>query len=420
MYLLTNISELVTVDTKGARAKYGKQMQELGILTNAAMLFDTHIRWIGPMEEALEAIRANLWGEDVEILDCSKRAVVPGFVDSHTHMLFAGNRTDEFIRRLHGVTYLQIAQEGGGILRTVRAVRESTLEQLVEESLPRVWRAIRYGTTALEIKSGYGLQLEAELKQLRAIQKIKEMVPVDVFVTFLGAHDFPPEYKDNQQEYVRILCEQMIPRVAGEGLAQFCDVFVDIGYYTREQAKVILECAQQYGLKIKIHADEFENLEAAELAAEFRAVSADHLVKISSRGIRALRKAGTIATLLPGTSYFLRHPYAPARKLIDEGLAVALATDCNPGSSFTENMQLIMNFACIQMQMSVEEAFAAATINAAAAVDASDRFGSLEVGKEATFLILDVAQAAEMIYHFGVNHVSQVWVRGRKICDNEG
>ncbi len=417
MWLLTNISELVTIAGADGGAKRGAAMNQLRVLRNSAMVFDTHIRWIGSTEEALEGLRQDLW-DDVEVVDCEQRAVIPGFVDSHTHIVFAGNRTDEFVRRLRGVSYLEIAAEGGGILRTMEAVRQASVEELVAHSLPRVWNAIRWGTTALEIKSGYGLSVEAELKQLRAIRALQQQVPVEIFATFLGAHDFPPEYRSDRQRYIELICEEMIPQVAEEGLAQFCDVFVDEGYYTPAEAERILEVAQQHGLKIKLHADEFANTGAAELAARFSAVSADHLLQISDRGIKALKKSGTVATVLPGTSYFLRMPYAAARKLIDAGLPVALATDCNPGSSFTENMQLMLSMACTQMRMTVEEALTAATLNGAAAVDAADRMGSLEVGKEANFLVLDVPQAAEMIYHFGVNHVQQVWIRGQRVVHN--
>ncbi len=416
--LLMNISELVTIASSDGRAKSGTEaMNQLSILPNAAMVFDEQIRWIGSTQEALEGLRIDLWNA-VDVIDCGGKAVIPGFVDSHTHIVFTGNRTDEFVRRLHGASYLDIAAEGGGILRTMRAVRLASVAELVDASAPRVWNAIRWGTTAIEIKSGYGLNLEAELKQLRAIQQLRKEVPAEIFATFLGAHDFPPEYKSNRQAYIQLICEEMIPQVAAEGLAQFCDVFVDKGYYSPAEAEQILEAAQRYGLKIKLHADEFANTGAAELAAKFNAVSADHLLQISDRGIAALRQAGTIATVLPGTSYFLRMPYAPARKLIDSGLPVALATDCNPGSSFTENMQLMLSMACTQMQMTVEEALTAATLNGAAAVDVAETLGSLEVGKAANFLILDVAQAAEMIYHFGINHVREVWIRGQKVATN--
>ena len=253
------------------------------------------------------------------------------------------------------------------------------------------------------------------MNQLYAIKRLKETLPVEIRTTFLGAHDFPPEYADEHDKYVDIICEEMLPAVAEEGLADYCDAFVDKGYYTIEQGRRIFEKALDLDLKIKMHADELDDVDAAALAAEVGALSADHLLFVSDKNIDKMREAGTVACLLPGTAYFIRMPYAPARKIIDKGAIVALATDCNPGSSYTENMQTILSLAAINMRMTAEESITAATLNAAHSLELSDNVGSIETGKNADFLIADVASYAEMFYHFGINHIEETWVKGKKV-----
>ena len=407
--LLTNISQLVTVGSQGEGTKTKSAMSELSIVENAAMIFSDNIEWIGT---ASEASRLEL--DKTVKIDCNQKCVLPGFVDSHTHIVFAGNRSHEFARRLAGVSYQQIASEGGGILSTVRAVRNASVEELYVQAKVLAISAMQHGTTTIEIKSGYGLSTEDELKLLRAIRMLRNNVPLRIHSTFLGAHDFPPEYRDNRDAYVDLIINEMIPIVVEEKLAEFCDMFTDTGYYTIEQSERILRAARDAGLKLKVHADELSSFGAADLAARMGAISADHLLFISDNGIADMISSKTIATLLPGTAYTLRLPYAPARKMIDQGAVVALATDCNPGSCFNENMQTIISLACMNMNMSVEEAITASTLHGAAALTSSSTVGSLEVGKKADFTVLNSSHYADMVYHFGVNHVEQVWIDGKR------
>lgn len=412
--LIKNISSLVTINADGKPYKCGEEMSDIGEIQNGAILFDEKILFVGTTDEALRYIFNNHI-QVQETIDASGKTVLPGFVDSHTHFVFAGNRSFEFARRLRGVTYQQIAKEGGGILTTMKATRQASLDELVANGLKLANSALRYGTTTVEIKSGYGLSFDSEIRQLEAIAVLKEIAHQNVVPTFLGAHDFPPEYANNRDGYVELICEEMLPAVAEKQLATFCDAFVDEGYYTTEQGRKIFIRAKELGLKIKAHADELANVAATELAAEVGAISADHLLFISDSGIAALKNAGTVATLLPGTAYFTRLPYAPARKLIESGAIVALATDCNPGSCFTENIQMILSLAVINMKMTAEEALTAATLNAAAALCLSSQVGSLEVGKQADLLIASVSSYTDLFYHFGINHIQSVFVKGKKV-----
>lgn len=412
--LITNISSLVTVDANRQLYKSGSQMQDVGEIKNGAIYFNEKILWIGKAHEAIQLINNRQIDPD-QIIDANGKTVMPGFVDSHTHIVFAGNRSQEFARRLRGVSYQQIASEGGGILTTMKGTREASLEDLVETARKIAKNAIKHGTTALEIKSGYGLTVESEIKILKAIQMLKDILPLHISATFLGAHDFPPEYKNNRQDYIKLIIDQMIPKIANENLAEFCDAFIDKGYYTLEEGKQVLQTALKYGLKLKVHCDELADVGAAELAAQLGAISADHLLFVNEKGINALKNSKTCATLLPGTAYFIRMPYAPARKLIENDNIVALSTDCNPGSSFTENMQLILSLAAINMNMTAEEAICAATINGAYAIAQSKYMGSLQIGKLANLILLDIDSYIDLFYHFGINHVKNVWIKGKQI-----
>ncbi|MEN3027384.1 MAG: imidazolonepropionase [Chlorobiota bacterium] len=410
--LVTNIGQLVTVRAEGARVKVGEAMQELGIVHDAAMVVEERILWVGPKTEAYSLRSSGLLRWEAE-WDVGGRVVIPGFVDAHTHMVFSGSRVEEYSRRLRGATYAEIAAAGGGIMTTVRAVRAASEEELFHQASALLWSALQHGTTTVEIKSGYGLTTADELKLLRVIRRLAQELPLRIVPTFMGAHAFPPEYRGCRSEYVELICQEMLPAVAAEGLAEYCDVFVDEGYFTLQEAERILRTAQDYGLRPRLHADELAPVGAAELAARVGAVSADHLLHVSDAGIAALRSTGTIAVLLPGTAYTLRLPYAPARRLIAAGVPVALATDCNPGSCFCENMQMVLSLACQCMGMLPEEALVAATLNGAAALERSRLLGSLEVGKYADFLVLQLQDVREMVYHFGVNHVAEVWIGGR-------
>jgi imidazolonepropionase len=404
MTLFTNIGQLVTVDAKGAPAKPGAQMRELYCIADAAVLANETIQWIGH--------RADTPAGDYDVVDCGGGVVMPGFVDSHTHMVFAGSRANEFARRLAGVPYTQIAAEGGGILHTMRSVRSATAQDLESVCEGLVTSAMRHGTTTVEIKSGYGLDVESEIALLRAARAVAGRLAVSVHTTFLGAHAVPPEYKNDVEGYVNLVINEMLPRVAREGLAEFCDVFVDVGFFDAAQGERILRAAQQHGMKSKVHADEIALIGASQMAARVGAISCDHLEHTTAEGIDALRHAGTVCTLLPGTAYTLRLPYPNARAMIEAGNIVALATDCNPGSCFTENMQTVLSLACINMGMSIEEAITAGTLHGAAALGIADRCGSIEVGKRADMVLYDCAEYADVVYHFGVNHVRSVIIGG--------
>lgn len=414
--LIKNIDSLVTVNAEGHSYKTGTDMQDIGEIKNGAIVFRTKIYWVGTTEDADKQIAEGNIKID-RTIDAKGKTIMPGFVDSHTHIVFGGNRSQEFARRLRGVSYQDIAAEGGGILTTVKGTREAPIEELIETGKKLALSAARHGTTALEIKSGYGLNLEGELKQLRAIKALKENLPLHISSTFLGAHDFPPEYKNNREKYIDIVCKEMIPAVAEEGLAEYCDAFIDRGYYTLEEGAKVLQAGLDWGLKLKVHCDELADFGSSELAAEMGAISADHLLFISDAGIRALKASGTVATLLPGTAYFIRMPYAPARKIIESGVITAISTDTNPGSCFTENMQTILSLSVINMNMTAEEAISAATLNGAHAIEQSHRMGSLEVGKDANFAIYNVPSYTDIFYHFGINHIEELWVDGMKICD---
>lgn len=413
MKLIKNISSLVTMDTQGKGYKIGSEMQEIGEIKDGAVLFDEKIQHTGTNSEVEKYISENSI-ELKETIDASGKTVCPGFVDSHTHIVFGGNRSGEFARRIRGVSYQQIAEEGGGIQTTIKATRKASIEELTHTGLKLAKSAIKHGTTALEVKSGYSLTTEGELNQLRAVQNLKKELPMEIASTFLGAHDFPPEYKNNRQGYINLMKNEMLPQVVEERLAEYCDAFIDKGYYTIDEGRQVLQAGLDAGLKLKVHADELADVSAAKLSAELGAISADHLLFISDESIEAMKKSGTVATLLPGTAYFIRMPYAPARKMIESGLIVALSTDTNPGSSFTENMQMILSLSVINMGMTAEEALAAATINGAKAIEKSDIIGSLEKGKRADFFIANINSYTDLFYHFGVNHVEQTWLAGEK------
>lgn len=412
--LFININSLITVDTNTKGYKEGIEMNDLREIKDAAIYFSDEILWFGTTTEARILLSNNKIKPEI-IIDKKGTCIMPGFVDSHTHIVFAGDRANEFGMRLRGATYKEIAEQGGGIQNTVKATRKATLEELVDKAKTLSESALKYGTTTIEIKSGYSLDTEGEIKQLEAIKELASKSPMTIVPTFLGAHDFPIEYLEDKDKYVELLCEEMLPIVKEKELAKFCDVFVDDGYYTIEQAEKIYKKAIELGLGIKVHADELTDQSAGLLAGKLKAASADHLLFANDESLEAMKESKTVACLLPGTAYFIRMPYANARKMIDKGMIVAVATDTNPGSCYTENMQLILSLSVINMRMSAEEAISAATINGAKALAIEKHKGSIEVGKDADFIVLDSPNYLDLFYHFGVNHIDEVWIKGKQI-----
>ncbi len=387
-----------------ARARRGREMAEIEVLRDAAVLIDgNRIAWVGPRQEAAAADRV------VEV----SGVIFPGLIDCHTHAVFGAPRLDDHERRALGVDYKAIAAAGGGILQSVRDVRsrsESDLEMLTRA---RIAALLAHGATTIEVKSGYGLELEAELKQLRVIKHLAAALPVTLIPTFLGAHEVPPEYRSKRAEYVQLVCEEMIPAVARAGLARCCDVFCEPGVFSPAESRLILTVAQRHGLAVKLHADELEGSGGAELAVELGALSADHLAAVSDTGVRALAAAPTVAVLLPATMVFLgKRTQAPARHLIEAGAAVALATDYNPGTSPTMSLPLVMALGVSQLGMRHAEVVTAVTINAAAALGLAADRGQIVPGCVADLVVVGVEDWREVAYWMGADIVSAVWTAG--------
>jgi imidazolonepropionase len=410
--IIRGAAQLLTFAGQGPRT--GKELADPALIEDGAVAaLDGTIVAVGRTADVLRNV--DLQPGAVEY-NAAGKVVLPCFVDPHTHLVYGGSREGELLQRLDGAQYLDILAAGGGILSTVRATRAATEAELVSAGRKRLDYFLQAGVGTVEAKSGYGLDTDSELKQLRAAHTLAASHPVDVVHTFLGAHAFPEEYKDNREAYVDMVIKEMLPRVAAEKLAEFCDVFCEQSVFTVEQARRILEAGKRYGLKAKIHADEIVSFGGAELAAEVGAVSADHLLQASERGIREMARAGVIAVLLPGTAFFLmKQDYAPARKMIEAGVPVALSTDCNPGSSPTQAMNLILSLACLGMKMKPAEALAAATINAACAVGRGHLVGSLETGKQADILVMDAPNYNYIPYHYGINLVEAVFKKGRQV-----
>lgn len=350
-----------------------------------------------------------------EVIDARGKTIVPGFVDAHTHLVHGGSRENELAMKLSGKSYMEIHEAGGGILSTVHSTRALSEKELTEKALRSLRVMLQHGTTTVEAKSGYGLDLETELKCLKVAKKLNELQPIQIISTYMGAHATPPEFGDTD-EYLDFVIERVLPEIKAQGIAEFVDAFCEKGIFSVEQTRRVLSEAKKLGFKLKVHADEIESFGGAELAAELGAVSAEHLMAISEQGIEALAKSGTVAVVLPATSFFLMAPqYAPAKKMIESGVCVAIATDYNPGSSPTENIQQAMWNACFKMKLSPEQIFRGVTINAAKAICRERIVGSLEKGKQADLLVLNAPSLEYALYHFGVNSVRQVWKQGKKV-----
>jgi len=414
--VIINASELVTLDSKYGSPRIGSAMSNLAIIKNGAIaVSNENIIFVGKTNELLKIYDLK---EIPHIIDAENKLVTPGFVDPHTHIIFDGSRENELEMKLTGKTYLEILEEGGGILKTVRATRKASLEKLIQNGKKILDKMMQYGTTTVEVKSGYGLTVEDELKSLRAARELNKIHPIDIVPTFLGAHAIPPEFKDNSDDYVDLIIKEILPKIVEENLAEFCDVFCEKGIFTIQQTRKIIQAAKEMGLKPQIHIDEIYDTNGASLAVEIGAIQTGHLLKSNDNGLKAMAKAKTIATLLPGTPFCLMlQDYAPARKMIDMEVPLALATDLNP-NCWTESMLMIIALSCYNMKMKPAEALTAATLNAACAVQRQNLIGSLEVGKKADIIIFDVPNHDFLAYQFGVNLVSKVIKNGKIIINN--
>lgn len=410
----TRIGHLAQIATPlGTQAKKGGNMAGISVVQDGAICMeDGKIVKTGPSGEVAAWMAETGWHSDEEV-DGTGRAAVPGFVDSHTHFVFGGYRPGEFIERLEGAPYLSILQKGGGIQSTVRATREERFEDLLHSGKARLRGMLAQGVTTVEGKSGYGLDLETELRQLRVLEALDRAQPVDVVRTYLGAHAVPAGMDGDA--YVDDMIHTVLPAVAGQKLAAFCDVFCEDGVFSLAQTEKLLRAAAAAGLRGKLHADEIVSMGGAELGVRLSCISCDHLLAVSEAGVKALAQSDTMATLLPCTAFCLAKPYAPARRLVDAGCAVALATDLNPGSCFTGSIPLLLALAVIHMGMTVEEALTAITLNGAAAVGRASRIGSLEPGKQADVVLLQYPDYRFLVYNTGVNVVSEVFKSGKRV-----
>lgn len=407
--LFQNINTLVQTETTPRSIVKGTDMAHLPTIQEAFLLVeDDKIHSFGKMKDC--PTQAD------QIVDVSGKMIFPCWCDSHTHLVFAKSREEEFVDRIKGLTYEAIAQRGGGILNSARRLRETPEDILVEQAFERLQEIQRYGTGAVEIKSGYGLSVEGELKMLRVIRRLREMTNMTIKATFLGAHALPLEFKNNRNDYINLIINQMLPKIADEGLADYLDVFCEKNFFTVAETETLIEAGLQFGLKPKIHTNQFNSLGCIEMCVEHQAVSVDHLEVLTEEEIAVLLTGDTMPTLLPSAPFFLSDHYPPARRMIDAGLAVALATDFNPGSSPSGRMPFVLSLACIQLKMTPEEAMNAATINGARAMELESTHGSITVGKIANFFITkQIPSVAYLPYAFGSDVIAQVYVQGKPI-----
>jgi imidazolonepropionase len=409
---ILHASQLVTL-AGPHRPRVGPELGQLSVIADGGMLVRDGVIVAIDRSEVIESQIAN----DTVVIDATGRVVLPGFVDAHAHPVFAGNRVDEFEMRARGATYEEIAASGGGIRSTVRKTRAATEEQLLNQALKHVDWFLQCGTTTVEAKSGYGLSVEDEIKMLRVIQRLNRESAIEFVPTFLGAHAIPPEFERAPEGYVDLIIDEMLPQIADAGLAEFCDAFCERGYFGVETCRKMLTAAQNHGLGVRLHADQLTEGGGAELAAELRAITADHLEQTGSPGIAAMKRVGVQPVLLPGSVYALgKTRYPKAREMIEAGLAIVVATDFNPGSSPTPSMQTVLSLAATQMKMTPAEALTAATINAAHSLRRGGQIGSLEPGKQANFVLYDCEDYRELAYWFGVPRTHSVYVRGKRIA----
>ena len=413
--LFTNIQSLIQVEAEDAPRKLkvlGADMKKLPCIDNAYLLIDHGvIKAFGPMSELNDAMQGAH-----KYVDATGKLVMPAWCDSHTHLVFAASREQEFVDRINGLTYQEIALRGGGILNSVKKLRDTSEDDLVTLALPRLLEIMHMGTGAVEIKSGYGLSFDDELKMLRVIKRLKEEVPITIKATFLGAHAIPAEFKEFKEIYIRLIIDKMMPAIEKEQLAEYCDVFCEQNYFTAEDTKRILEAGLKYGLKPRVHAEQLSNSGGVLAGVACGAISVDHLEYVGDAEIAALKNSNTMPTLLPGAAMFLGLPNPPARQMIDAGLAVAIASDYNPGSSPCGNMHTMISLACIQYKMTPEEAINAATLNTAYAMDLSETHGSIAIGKKANLIVTkEIPNYSYIPYAFGSNLIDEVYINGDKI-----
>lgn len=407
--LITNIKSLVQVEDTAREAVCGKDMAEVKTIENAYLLIeDDKIADFGTMDTLSE--NADL------TIDAKQRFVLPSFCDSHTHLVYAGSREIEYIDKIRGLSYEEIAKRGGGILNSAKRLQEASEDELFEDAMQRLEEIISYGTGAVEIKSGYGLTTEAELKMLRVIRRLKEASPLTIKANFLGAHGVPLEYRGRQGDFVNLVIDEMIPQVAKENLAEFIDVFCDTGFFTVEETARMLEAGTKHGLVPKIHANELDYSGGIEVGVKYGALSVDHLECVGEKEIATLKTSKTMPTILPGAAFFLNMPYSPARKMIEAGLPIAMASDFNPGSSPSGNMQMVLTFACVNYRLTPQEAINATTINSAYAMGISRTHGSIAKGKQANFYITKDIPTIEYIpYYYGTNKVERTFLNGKQV-----
>lgn len=408
--LLYRASQLLTCKPANGKFKRKSELNNIGLLEDHSVVIEDE-KIIDITTEDIDFSQFDL------VIDCQQKVVMPGLIDSHTHLIFAGSRSDEFESRLKGITYEEIAKKGGGITKTVMATRKASKDELIRLALERISETISLGITTIEIKSGYGLDYENEIKMLECISEIKDKVKIDLVPTFLGAHTIPVEYFNNRTSYINLLTDELIPTVSKRQLAQFCDVFLEKTAFSIEETKKIFNAAQNNNLQLKLHCDQFNSIGGVKLGIDFNVKSIDHLEMITDEDIKQLSKTDIVATILPGVSYFLKIPFAPVRKLIDEGCIVALASDFNPGSCTSQNLPLLMNMAAIYNGMQLNETINSVTINAAYSLGLENIIGSLEPGKQADILILNTNDYKNLIYYFGKNFTKTVIKRGEIIYE---
>lgn len=408
--LLVNIKELLQVRETHLDKVAGAAMAELPAIQNAYLLIeDNLISDFGKMEDVPQVA-------DAQVIDVAGKTVFPAWCDSHTHIVYAGNRVQEFVDRINGLSYEEIANRGGGILNSAKKLNETPEEEIYEQSKQRLEEVMRQGTGAVEIKSGYGLTVEGELKMLRVIKKLKEKYPIAIKATFLGAHAFPTEFKENHSGYIDVIVNEMLPKIAEEKLADYIDAFLETGYFSIEETERIMEAGKKYGLPAKIHVNQFTAINGIEACVKHQALSVDHLEIVTDEDIEALKNSDTMPVALPSCSYFISIPYTPARKMMEAGLPLALATDFNPGTTPSGNMNFVVATACIKMKMTPEEAFNAATINGAYAMGLSETHGSITKGKRANLIITKpITSYYQLPYAFGSDLIDLVIIEGKLI-----